>query len=48
MNRRTFGARGDGCPVAFEQAVQRGKEGALSLGCHDVSMMIGIRTRVLG
>jgi hypothetical protein len=48
MIRRTFEAPGDGCPVAFEQAVQRGVKVARLLGGHDVSMMIGTRTRVIG
>jgi hypothetical protein len=48
MQQKNIRGHGDGCPVAFEQAVQRGKEGARFLGCHDVSMMIGTRTGVIG
>jgi hypothetical protein len=44
----TFETNGSGCLIAFEQAVQRGMETARLLCCHDVSMMIGTRTRVIG
>ena len=37
----TFETNGNGCPIAFEQAVQRGMETARLLCCHDVSMMSG-------
>ena len=48
MKQKNNRGHGDGCPVAFEQAVQRGKAGVQLLGRHDVSMMIGTRTRVIG
>ena len=46
--RGTFETNVSGCLIAIEQAVQRGMETARLLCCHDVSIMIGTRTRVIG
>jgi hypothetical protein len=44
----TFETNGNGCLIAFEQAIQRGVEAAQLLCCHDVSKMIGICTLMIG
>jgi hypothetical protein len=44
----TFETNGNGCLIAFEQAIQRGMEAAQLLCCHDVSKMIGTRSLMIG